>query len=177
MPRFRGQGLPMHAHMTAALPFFVQANYRFSTNEPGPPLYVVLSGHGRDARPLPQRPCTRGWANLAGPLPLRLCVPDAEEPAQRLDDGWLFEDNLNAFTCAKFMHKLIDVLQVMEAGDPSGKYAGRVSLRLQVGWHVFDTGGDNAHCSSGTVMAADPTAAASFGGAGFANYAGPWSVW
>jgi hypothetical protein len=118
MPRFRGQGLPMDAHMTAALPFFVQANYRFSTNEPGRPSTLYFEdmvgrrgryrrGHAQGSELIFQGHCHRIFVS-----------PMLKGQLSDLTTGGVFEDNLNAFTYAKFMHKLIDVLQVNGGGGP-----------------------------------------------------------
>jgi hypothetical protein len=159
------------------MPLFVQAHYRFSTNEAGRPSTLYFQdmygnrgrfrrGHRQGEQLIFQGRCRRFFLS-----------PMLKGQVEAMTTGGVFEDNLDRNTYGKYMEKLVGVLQVLEAGDHQGTYRGRASLHPQVGWHVFDTNGNDAHCSAGIVMTADPAALAVFNGAGLGGYNGDWSIW
>jgi hypothetical protein len=167
----RGTGIPPGTE-----DFFVEANVKFSTNEPGRPSTFYFEdnlgnrgryrrAHGQGEQLTYQGACRRIFIS-----------PMLKHQLGALTTGGPFEDNLNHDTYGQFIEKLSDVLVAITSNDPDGYYFGRASERAMPGWHVYETDGDNCHCSSGTVVA-DDTVAPFFEGGGFAGYAGNYVVW
>ena len=178
MAKQSGPNAAQAPQMLRLLTWYSPARYKFSTNEPGRPSTLYFQdgvgargrfrrGHGLGSQLIFQGRCKRIFVS-----------PDLKRLLGTLSGAGLDGDDFNAVSYGKFMAKLSEIQGVLErGGGPGGLYEGRASLRVVPGWHVFDNDGESGHCSSGTVMGADATAAAVLAGAGLTVYAGAYSIW
>jgi hypothetical protein len=178
MPRLSGLNGPLPAEMQRVMGLFTLANYKFSTNEPGRPstfyFQDMIGLRGRYRRGHGQAPGTQ--VIFQGRCKRLFVSPPFKGQLESLTTGGVFEDNLTRATYGKFLNKLDEIYEKLQHGNVA-LYQGRASLRPTPGWHVFDTDGENGHCSSGTIMQADQDPANFFHGGGFAAYNGAWSIW
>jgi hypothetical protein len=157
--------------------FFVQANYRFSTNEQGRPSTLYFQdGAGNRGRYRRGHAQGEQLIHQGGQCDRIFISPTLKAQSSAFARG-VFEQDWDNATYGAFMDRLSAINAVVQAGDPNRVYAGRASLNMHVGWHAFETDGNLVHCSAGTVMVADNTIAACFQGAGLNAYAGAWMVW
>jgi len=179
MSKERGPNAALSLQMKRLLGWFSQANYKFSTNEPGRPSTLYFQdvvgargryrrGHGLGSELIFQGRCKRLFVS-----------PDLKRQLGALSGaGYVDGDDFDRTSYGKFMTKLTDIQDILERGSRDAvNYNGRASTRQTASWHIFDTNEESAHCSSGTVMGADPAAAGLLGGAGLATYTGKYSIW
>jgi hypothetical protein len=176
----RGNGAPPNVFAN----FFIGANYRFSTMQPGRSstwyfcdpannLGRYRSQHHLGPSLAYQGQCNRIFVSPA--LEAQRSV--LAEMALRAFEFDTQDDADEAFADERY-RRIREIFPVLQRGDPDHVFDDKASLQAHIGWHLFDFRGQTSHFSAG-VVAPDPRALQFFhGGADLANgYNGPWEQW